>query len=90
VMMALQKTVEAEDYQQHPLRGDLIVYGGILAEYAVHVAEYSGDVLVSGYSRDYHFDARVTTLPPPFFPFGGSFATVLWEEVVPPVIVIES
>lgn len=85
VMMALQKTIEAEDYQHHPLRGDLIIYGGMLADYAIHIAEYRDGEATSGYVRDYHYDPRVVTLPPPFFPFAGSFSIVSWEEVVPPV-----
>jgi hypothetical protein len=85
VMMALQKTIEAEDYQHHAVRGDFILYGGMLADYAIHLAQYSEGVVVSGYGRDYHFDPRVAALPPPFFPFAGSFSIVTWEEVVPPV-----
>jgi hypothetical protein len=88
VMMALQNTIMAEDYQHYPLRGDFIIYGGLIATKAIHLAEYSGDLIVSGYSRDYHYDSRVITLPPPFFPFASNFAVVTWEEVVP--VVVES
>ncbi|MCK4510423.1 hypothetical protein KAW64_01725, partial [bacterium] len=88
VMMALQKTVEAEDYMHHAVRGDFIIYGGILADYAIHLGQYSDGVVISGYCRDYHFDPRVATLPPPFFPFAGSFSVEMWEEVVP--VVLES
>ncbi|MCK4410062.1 MAG: hypothetical protein KAW67_08250, partial [Candidatus Eisenbacteria sp.] len=83
VMMALQKTIEAEDYMHHDVRGHFIIYGGMLADYAIHLAGYSGDVVTSGYIREYHFDPRVGVLPPPFFPFGGSFSTVTWQEVIP-------
>jgi hypothetical protein len=86
VMMALQKTLKAEDYQHHPLRGDFILYGGVFAEYAVHLAEYRDGVVSSGYGRDYHFDPRVASMPPPFFPFAGTFSIVTWEEVVPPEV----
>ncbi len=86
VMMALQKTVEAEDYMRYAVRGDFIIYGGILADYAIHLGQYSNGVVISGYCRDYHFDPRVATLPPPFFPFAGSFSVEMWEEVVPVVM----
>jgi len=86
VLMALQKTIEAEDYMHHPLRGDFTMYGGVLAEYAIHLAEYRDGIVYSGYVRDYHFDPRVSTLPPPFFPFAGNFSIVTWEEVVPVVL----
>lgn len=88
VMMALQKTIEAEDYQHYAPRGDFIIYGGMLADYAIHLAQYTDGVVTSGYVRDYHFDPRVGVLPPPFFPFAGSFSIVTWEEVVP--VVVES
>ena len=85
VMMALENTIEAEDYQHHAIRGDFIIYGGLLAQKAIHIAEYSDGVVTSGYYRDYHYDSRVITLPPPFFPFSSNFSVVTWEEVVPVV-----
>jgi hypothetical protein len=89
VMMALQKTIEAEDYMHHAVRGEFIIYGGMLAEYAIHLAEYRDGVVSSGYTRNYHFDPRVAALPPPFFPFAGSFSVATWEEIVP-VVPLES
>jgi len=86
VMMALQKTIEAEDYMHHALRGDFTLYGGMLADYAIHLSQYVDGIPISGYVRDYHYDPRVVLLPPPFFPFAGSFTIVTWEEVVPVVI----
>jgi len=86
VMMALQNTIEAEDYQHHPVRGDFIIYGGLIATKAIHLADYANGVVTSGYVRDYHYDGRMLTLPPPFFPFASNFAIVTWEEVVPVVL----
>ena len=85
VMMALQNTIEAEDYQHYPVRGDFIIYGGLIATKAIHLAEYSDGIVTSGYLRDYHYDSRMITLPPPFFPFAHNFLVVSWEEIVPPV-----
>ena len=76
-----------EDYQHHPIRGDFTIYGGLIAERAIHIADYSGGVVVSGYYRDYHYDGRMITLPPPFFPFSSNFGLVTWEEVVPVEVV---
>jgi len=87
VFMALQNTIEAEDYQHHQPRGELILYGGLMAQSAIHLASYNnGGMLRSGYYRNYHYDSRVMTLPPPFFPFASNFSLATWEEVVPVVV----
>ena len=67
-MMALQKSLEVEDYQHHPPRGDLIVYGGVVVDLATPTGEYVDGVVVSGYLRDLHYDARMADESPPFFP----------------------
>jgi hypothetical protein len=85
VMMALQKNIEAEDYQHGAPRGVIKIYGGMLADYSIHLGQYNDDVVISGYARDYNYDNRLFTMPPPFFPFTGSFSVVSWEEVVPPL-----
>ena len=86
VMMALHKNFEAEGYMHYPPRGDMIIYGGILVDQAIHIARYSNDVLRSGYYRDYHYDSRLLLMPPPFFPLTGKYRVVNWEEVSPPVL----
>jgi hypothetical protein len=87
VMMSLQKTIEAEDYQLYGPRGDFVLWGGMLADYAIHLAQLDTDGnLISGYYRDYHYDYRVGLLPPPFFPYEGSYSVKTWQEVKPPVL----
>jgi hypothetical protein len=90
VMMALQKNIEAEDYQTPPPGGPsgvLTIHGSLLANYSIHLAQYSNDgQLLSGYLRDYHYDNRDFVMPPPFFPYTGEYRIILWEEVVPPVV----
>ena len=87
VFMALSNTIEAEDYQHYQPRGELILYGGMMAQSAIHIADYNnGGQLKSGYYRNYHYDSRVMTLPPPFFPFASNFSLATWEEVVPVVV----
>ena len=86
ILMALQKNIEAEDYQHGPLRGDLIVWGGMVVDYAIHIAEYRGGFVSSGYVRDFHYDPRLFTMPPPFFPYTGTYIIAGWEEIVPPQI----
>jgi hypothetical protein len=84
VLMALQNTIMAEEYQDGPVRGNFTMYGGLIAEKAIHLAQYTDGVVTSGYIRDYHFDPRVADLPPPFFPFASEFSIIIWSEMVPP------
>jgi hypothetical protein len=87
VMMSLEKNIAAEDYQHYPPRGELDIYGGIIADYAIHLADFDANGnLVSGYVRDYHWDPRVIAMPPPFFPLTGRYYVYSWEEVVPPEV----
>ncbi|MCK4510426.1 DUF4900 domain-containing protein [bacterium] len=86
VLMALQKNIEAEDYQHGGLRGNLIVWGGTVVEHAIHIAEYTDGVVSSGYLRDFHYDPRLITMPPPYFPYTGTYIIAGWGEVVPPQI----
>jgi hypothetical protein len=86
VLMALQKNIEAEDYQHGAPRGDLIVWGGMVVDHAIHIAEYRDGVVTSGYLRDFHYDPRLFTMPPPYFPCTGTYIVAGWEEVVPPRI----
>jgi hypothetical protein len=87
VMMSLEKNIEAEDYQHHPPRGEIDIYGGIIADYAIHLADFDVDGnLKSGYVRDYHWDSRMVAMPPPFFPLTGRYFIYSWREVVPPEV----
>lgn len=86
VMMALQKNIEAEDYQDGEPRGYLTIHGSMIADYSIHLGRIVNGVVESGYIRDYHYDNRDFVMPPPFFPYTGEFRIISWEEVVPPVL----
>ena len=84
VMMALEKNIEAEDYMHHAPRGDFVIYGGLIADYSIHLGQFDDGVCLSGYARDYRYDGRLFSSPPPFFPLTGHYTVYSWEEVVPP------
>lgn len=84
VIMALEKNIEAEDYQHHAPRGDIVIYGGLAADESVHLAQMDIDGrVISGYRRDYRYDPRMFTAPPPFYPITGRYDIVQWEELRP-------
>ncbi|MBN2566143.1 MAG: DUF4900 domain-containing protein, partial [Candidatus Eisenbacteria bacterium] len=84
VFMALEKEILAEKYQQPPPRGDLIIYGGLIADKSVHLGQFQLGECTSGYERDYRLDPRLSRMPPPFFPQTGRFIVYSWQEGVPP------
>jgi hypothetical protein len=87
VAMALEKSVEAAEYQHYAPRGVFEMYGGLIADYSIHMAQYDNDGnLISGYVRDYNWDSRMIAMPPPFFPLTGRYFVYSWEEVVPPEV----
>jgi hypothetical protein len=87
VAMALEKNIEAEDYMHYAPRGAMRMYGGIIADYSIHLGQYDNDGnLLSGYTRDFNYDARMLLMPPPYFPLTGRYLVLGWEEVVPPEV----
>ena len=83
VMMALEKEIAAEDYMHYQPRGDIIIYGGLVADYSIHLGQFDNGVCVSGYERDYRYDPRLFSMPPPFFPYTGRYIVYSWEEMNP-------
>ena len=83
VLMALEKEIVAEDYMHNPPRGEFIIYGGLVADYSIHLGQFDGEVCLSGYERDYRYDPRLFSMPPPFFPTTGRYIGYSWEEVSP-------
>jgi hypothetical protein len=84
VLMALEKNIEAEDYMHHAPRGTFVIYGGMIADYSIHLGQFDAGVCTSGYVRDYRYDPRLFYMPPPFFPTTGRYLVCSWEEVNPP------
>jgi hypothetical protein len=80
VLMALNTSVTAENYQAPPARGTLTIHGGLIQKYRGAVGTFSGTTLVSGYRKDYHYDPRVTARTPPAFPLTGVYEEVAWSE----------
>ncbi len=86
VMMALWKNLEVEDYMHGAPRGNLTVYGGTMVEQVLHIGQYQQDQVISGYYRDFHWDDRLDTFWPPFFPKTGKYIVRSWQEISPPEV----
>lgn len=84
VIVALDTDIVAEQYDEYPPRGSLIVYGGVIANGSIQVAWFKDGYLENGYLGDYRLDSRLLRLPPPFFPLTGRYIVYSWEELDPP------
>ena len=87
-MIALDNCFRADDWNSGPLRGVLTVHGSISQGYrgAVGTSEIVGgeEILLTGYSKDYHYDWRLLEGNPPYFHsfFGtGVYSRGRWREV---------
>jgi len=79
-IMALNTSFMLEDWWQGGARGTLSVFGGIIQKERGPVGTFSGTTKVSGYSKDYNYDVRLLTSPPPFVPTTGDYITLSWEN----------
>lgn len=70
-MMALNGSFSVADYNLGRPRGTLHVLGGITQKYRGPVGTFGSQGIVTGYSKDYAYDARLASQPPPDFPTTG-------------------
>ncbi len=64
------------------LKGTLNIYGGIIQDRRGPVGTFSSRTgsKVSGYTKNYVYDSRLRTLPPPFYPTTGDYVGLSWRE----------
>src|SRR5208282_2681678 len=69
------------NYNTKTPTGTLTVYGGIVQEVRGAVGEASGGTLIDGYSKNYSYDPRFLTKPPPVYPvISGKVNFSQWQE----------
>lgn len=75
-----------DDYNKAPARGVLSVYGGIVQHTRGPVGTFSrwtGNML-SGFAKNYEFDARFIADPPPHYPvIEDEYDWTAWREMAP-------
>jgi hypothetical protein len=72
-----------ENYSSKTPTGKLKVLGGIIQKKrgAVGTFNSSTGAMISGYEKDYIYDPRLATNPPPFFPTTGTYERLSWRLV---------
>ena len=81
-IMAMNTSFVLEDWWVGPPKGTLNIYGGIIQNERGPVGTFNGITgqKVSGYSKNYLYDSRLLSSPPPFMPTTGDYVTLSWEE----------
>jgi hypothetical protein len=79
-IMALNTSFMLEDWWTGGARGTLSVFGGIIQKQRGPVGTFSGTTKVSGFSKNYNYDARLLIYPPPFVPTTDDYITITWEN----------
>jgi hypothetical protein len=85
-IFARSGSFEAQNYDTRPVAGTLTLVGAIVQNVRGAVATFSGNTILSGFSKRYYYDPRYAdpTVRPPFFP--GFYRATLtiknwWENV---------
>jgi hypothetical protein len=85
VMLAGSSTIDGSisvnNYNDNKGKGTLTVVGGLIQSTRGIVASLSGGVVQSGYAKNYHYDQRFSTAPPPFYPTTGAYDRLSWEVI---------
>jgi len=59
--------------------GTLKVIGGLIQSTRGPVGTLSGGTLAHGYAKDYRYDPRLASTPPPFYPTTGQYDRISWR-----------
>ncbi len=82
VMMAGSSTVDGSISVNNYNRGStstLKVIGGLIQSTRGAVGTISGGVMSTGYAKDYNYDPRLASNPPPFYPTTGQYDRMSWK-----------
>jgi len=87
IMMALGTSFYYEGWKYN-MQGDLIVHGSFIQDQRGPVGTFNSWGKVSGYTKDYNFDTRMSIgnpnlgqAIPPYFPTTGKYIKLYWKEV---------
>jgi hypothetical protein len=70
----------SENYASRPAGGSINLLGGIQQSERKAVGTFSGETIVSGFSKKYRYDDRLMLASPPSYPGTGAFEIVSWFE----------
>ena len=80
-IMAMDDSFYADNWANE-LKGTLNVFGGIIQDRRGPIGTFNSrtNQKASGYTKNYIYDSRLRTLPPPFYPTTGDYVGLSWRE----------
>ena len=81
-VMALNTSFYLQNWSSVAAKGTLTVFGGIIQNQRGPVGTFNAatGTKLSGYSKNYTYDTRLLSNPPPFVPTTGDYITLSWED----------
>jgi len=79
-IMALDKSFYVEDYSQGNSRGTLNLQGGLQQQQRGPVGTFSNGSVRSGFSKNYSYDDRLSSMFPPAYPRESIYSQRYWKE----------
>ncbi|MBI2566673.1 MAG: pilus assembly PilX N-terminal domain-containing protein [Candidatus Schekmanbacteria bacterium] len=86
VLMALETSIQAHNWAARGT-GILNLLGGLIQERRGIVGTFSGSTVVSGFVKNYQYDARLANTPPPYFPTTGIYTFMNVREREMPLLI---
>jgi hypothetical protein len=78
-LLALGTSFTVESYSSGSPRGALTIWGSLSQNMRGPVGTFGGGSS-TGYSKDYHYDNRFISTPPPYFPVTGQYELYSWHD----------
>lgn len=89
VIMSPQGTFSVDNYDQGSSRGTATLLGGMISQYYGAFGTFSSQTLLTGFGRNFVYDARMLEgITPPYFPYMSNFTSndfgldtkLTWED----------
>lgn len=82
-LFSLNHSFTFEQYARPPRKGTLTILGSLGQRYRGAIGTFSGNRIISGYTKDYNYDQRMQYDEPPHFiePLNTGFYVSSWEEI---------
>lgn len=80
-LLTLDTSFSVENYWQGAPRGDLTIWGSLSQKVRGPVGTFTWWGGSTGYKKDYHYDVRFVSSPPPYYPVTGQYNFVYWKEL---------
>lgn len=79
-MLALGDEFTVQNYASGNPRGTLTIWGSLAEVMRGPVGTVGNSSLLTGYNKDYHYDNRFLSAPPPYFPVTGQYTLYKWND----------